>query len=61
MDSYSFKKGKVAALKCPICRVFFFFFNVNGMLDLQKKWYSYLHQDYRVLHCGKNAGEILKV
>lgn len=58
MDSYCIKKGKVAALKCPICRGFF---NVNGMLDLQKKWYSYLHQDFRVLHCGKNAGEILKV
>ena len=56
MDSYCVKKGKVAALKCPICR-FFFFFNVNGMLDLQKKWYWYLHQDYRVLHCGKNGGK----
>ena len=56
MDSYCVKKGKVAALKCPICR-FCFFFNVNGMLDLQKKWYWYLHQDYRVLHCGKNGGK----
>lgn len=27
-----------------------------GMLDLQKKFYLYLHQDYRVLQCGKNAG-----